>query len=41
MHAASYGLTWLATELAERTPTVLVVDDVHWADARRCAGWSS
>ncbi len=33
MHAASYGLTCLATELAERTPTVLVVDDVHWADA--------
>jgi len=28
-----YGLFWLLAWLAERTPTVLVVDDAHWADA--------
>jgi DNA-binding NarL/FixJ family response regulator len=33
MHAATHGLTWLAAGLAERGPTALVVDDVHWADA--------
>jgi DNA-binding CsgD family transcriptional regulator/tetratricopeptide (TPR) repeat protein len=33
MHAAAYGLTQLACGLADRTPTLLVVDDVHWADA--------
>jgi DNA-binding NarL/FixJ family response regulator len=33
MHAATYGLTWLAAGLAERGPTLMVVDDVHWADA--------
>jgi DNA-binding NarL/FixJ family response regulator len=33
MHAAVRGLVWLATNLAERDVAVLVVDDVHWADA--------
>ena len=33
MYAAAHGLTWLASGLAERGPTVLIVDDVHWADA--------
>jgi DNA-binding NarL/FixJ family response regulator len=33
MHAAAYGLTWLACNLAEGSPTMLVVDDVHWGDA--------
>ena len=32
MHAAMHGLTWLAAGVAERGPTLMVVDDVHWAD---------
>ena len=32
VHASSYGLTWLAYGLAEHSPTLLVIDDVHWAD---------
>ncbi|GIF48288.1 regulatory LuxR family protein [Asanoa ferruginea] len=32
MHAALHGLTWLAAGVAERGPTLMVVDDVHWAD---------
>jgi len=33
MHAAVRGLVWLASNLGERSPAVLAVDDVHWADA--------
>ncbi|MEU4239821.1 AAA family ATPase [Actinoplanes sp. NPDC026619] len=33
MHAAVHGLVWLACGLAERGPTLLVIDDAHWADA--------
>jgi DNA-binding NarL/FixJ family response regulator len=33
MHAAARGLAWLATNLAQRSPTMLIIDDVHWADA--------
>ena len=33
MHAAARGLVWLASNLAERAPALLVVDDVHWGDA--------
>lgn len=31
--AAICGLTWLAVNLADRRPTLLVLDDVQWADA--------
>ena len=33
MHAAVRGLVWLASNLTERVPALLVVDDIHWADA--------
>ncbi len=32
-HAALHGLYWLAAQWAAHEPLVLVVDDVHWADA--------
>ena len=32
MHAAAQGLVWLVSNLGERGPSILVVDDVHWAD---------
>jgi DNA-binding NarL/FixJ family response regulator len=31
--AVLHGLYWLVANLAARSPTVLVVDDLHWADA--------
>jgi DNA-binding CsgD family transcriptional regulator len=31
--AVIHGLFWLTSNLAEREPLVLVVDDAHWADA--------
>ena len=34
MHAATHGLISLACSLAERTPTLLIIDDAHWADIR-------
>jgi len=34
MYAAARGLVWLAVNLAARGPALLVVDDVHWADAQ-------
>ena len=30
--AMLHGLYWLIANLASRTPTLLVVDDLHWAD---------
>jgi DNA-binding NarL/FixJ family response regulator len=33
MHAAAHGLTWLACGLADQGAVLLVIDDVHWADA--------
>ena len=33
MHAAARGLVWLVENLAERGLAVLILDDVHWADA--------
>ena len=30
--AAMYGLFWLASNIAERTPMLLSIDDAHWAD---------
>ena len=33
VHAAVHGLVWLSYTLADRGPALLVVDDVHWADA--------
>ena len=33
MQTAMHGVYWLAAELAERQPLLLVVDDAHWADA--------
>ena len=33
-----HGLYWLAANLAFEQPTMLAIDDLHWADSRRCAG---
>ncbi|MEA2188747.1 MAG: hypothetical protein QOK16_3758 [Solirubrobacteraceae bacterium] len=32
-HPRLHGLFWLAANLAEEQPLLIVVDDVHWADA--------
>jgi DNA-binding CsgD family transcriptional regulator len=32
-HAVLHGLYWLTSNLAERGPLLLCVDDAHWADA--------
>ncbi|MDX6542015.1 MAG: hypothetical protein QOI71_3625, partial [Gaiellales bacterium] len=32
LSAALHGLFWLCSNLADRRPLLLVVDDVHWAD---------
>jgi ATP/maltotriose-dependent transcriptional regulator MalT len=31
-HAVLHGLYWLVANLCERSPVVLAIDDVHWAD---------
>ncbi|WP_433368167.1 ATP-binding protein [Actinoplanes sp. CA-142083] len=33
-HAGAHGLISLACALAERSPTLLVIDDAHWTDVR-------
>lgn len=33
MHAAVRGLVWLVNNLADHGPALLIIDDVHWADA--------
>jgi MFS family permease len=32
LNALDHGLYWLTSNLAERSPSVLIVDDAHWAD---------
>jgi DNA-binding NarL/FixJ family response regulator len=32
MHAAARGLVWMVSNLGERVPALLIVDDVNWAD---------
>jgi hypothetical protein len=34
-----HGLYWLTVNIAEQRPTVLLIDDVLWADDFRCAIW--
>ena len=36
--AMLHGLFWLTANLAERRPTVLAIDDLHWCD-RASLGW--
>ncbi len=36
--AILHGLFWLTANLAERRPTVLAIDDLHWCD-RASLGW--
>ena len=36
--AVQHGLYWLAANAAYDCPTLIAVDDLHWATAPRCAG---
>jgi hypothetical protein len=36
--AGPHGMYWLTVNLADRTPVVLAVDDVHWVDPGRQPG---
>jgi hypothetical protein len=36
--AILHGLYWLAANVALHQPTLLAIDDLHWAESRRCGG---
>jgi predicted ATPase len=39
--AIFHGLYWLAANVALHEPTLLAIDDLHWADAPPCGGSST